>query len=39
MKPFVDKEKKEASCEFCGKVIAKVVDGKWVKELSQTKLD
>ena len=29
MKPFVDREKGEATCEFCGKVMAKKIDGKW----------
>ena len=35
MKPFFtphnDASEGEASCEFCGKTIAKVINGKWVK--------
>lgn len=31
MKPFFNREKKEMTCEFCGKIIAKVEDGKWIK--------
>ena len=30
MKPFIDSETKEAICEFCGEVIAKYENGKWI---------
>lgn len=40
MKPFrtppTDASEGEASCEFCGKTIAKVIDGKWVKVAVRT---
>ena len=36
MKPFFtrpnDTSEGEASCEFCGKSIAKIIDGKWIKQ-------
>ena len=41
MKPFItrptDASEGEASCEFCGKTIAKVVNGRWVKQEAKTK--
>ena len=38
MKPFFnrhnDASEGEASCEFCGRTIARLINGKWVKEKS-----
>lgn len=33
MQPFVDREKGEATCEFCGEVIAYRIEKHWQKTL------